>query len=52
MNKSWAAIEIANVKKEFPRNWGRISKTHLMWALAGRLAKAKREISRLKKLAS
>ena len=42
MSKSWAGIEIERVKKEFPKKMGKMTKNHLIWALAGRLAKLKR----------
>ena len=48
-NKSWAAIEIGRTKKEFPKTWGKITKQVLIDALAGRLAKMRRENNRLKR---
>jgi hypothetical protein len=51
-NNSWAAIEIKRTKKEFPKKWGKITKQVLIDALAGRLAKLRRENNKLKKLVS
>lgn len=48
-NKSWAGIEIERTKKEFPKRWGRISKNVLIYALAARLAKLRRENNKIKK---
>lgn len=50
-NKSWGTIEIDRIKREFPKTWGKITKQVLIDALAGRLAKMRRENNKLKKLA-
>ena len=47
---TWADIEIKKLRKTAAQvKWGRVTKDCLIYALAHRLAKAKREITKLKK---
>lgn len=49
-NQSWAAVEINKVKKAAKSvRWGRVNKNTLIYSLAHQLAKAKRELSKVKK---